>query len=551
VGIAEAAAEVAGFLEARGQSRRARSHAVGRNPGGSPSLALMEVPPGNVGAPGAVCLVAAEGKGVAMAGEGRTGPRVRIWIVGACVLPVVALMAVVPAGAAVSCTYAGGTNTASVTLDAGGDSATISVGPGNAIQVNGSNCEAATTGNTDVVEVTGDDDGNQSVTISQTGSGGAFPDAMEFRVDLAGGSGDALTIVGTGGNDTIAFGTNGITIDGDNAADVIDQTGAAGVPAGVESFAAKGGAGNDTLSGDGPGAAFGPRLALDGEAGNDTVEGGNGDDALEGGDGDDTLRGGGGGDTLTGGAGNDGIDGEAGTDTVSYEGAVPPGVTVDLSVTTAQNTGGGGSDAISNVENVVGSSGNDTLRGSSGPNVLLGSLGNDVLEGRDGNDQLIGEEGNDALAGGGGDDRLDGGDGVDTASFVASGSGVSVNLAAGTASGEGSDTLAAIENVRGSDHGDTLVGNDGGNVLTGRGGDDGVTGAGGEDALRGGPGADRLRAGTGADSLRGGTGNDALRAGEGNDVVGGGGGDDLLAGGPGRDTCRGGPGADTERSCER
>ncbi len=485
-----------------------------------------------------------------MVSEGRKGRGMRIWVVPASVVALVALVTAVPAGAAVTCTYAGGTNTATVTLDAAGDSATISVGSGNAIQVNGADCEAATTGNTDVVEVTGDDDANQSVTISQGGSGGAFPDAIVFRVDLAGGSGDSLTIVGSGGNDTIAFGTNGVTIDGDNAADVIDQAGMAGVPAGVESFAANGGAGNDTLSGDGPGGVFGSRLVLDGEAGNDTVEGGSGDDALTGGDGDDTLRGGGGGDTLNGGPGNDALDGEAGTDTVSYSGTTPPGVSVDLSVTAAQDTGAG-SDTISKVENVVGSSGHDTLRGSSGANVLLGGSGNDVLEGREGDDQVIGEEGNDVLAGGAGDDRLDGGDGVDTASFVSSGSGVNVDLAAGTASGEGSDTLSAIENARGSDQGDTLVGDVGGNVLTGRGGDDGVTGGGGEDALRGGPGADQVHGGPGDDALRGGTGDDALRGGDGDDFLGGGGGDDLLAGGPGRDTCRGGPGADTERSCER
>ena len=68
-----------------------------------------------------------------------------------------------------------------------------------------------------------------------------------------------------------------------------------------------------------------------------------------------------------------------------------------------------------------------------------------------------------------------GGAGTDTVSYEASGSGVTVNLGAGTASGHGTDTVAGVENATGSNLPDTLAGDAGGNVLNGLGGSDTVT----------------------------------------------------------------------------
>jgi Ca2+-binding RTX toxin-like protein len=79
-------------------------------------------------------------------------------------------------------------------------------------------------------------------------------------------------------------------------------------------------------------------------------------------------------------------------------------------------------------------------------------------------------------------DTVDGGAGVDTVSYSDASSGVTVDLAAGTATdGAGSDTLTNIENAVGSDHDDTLVGDANNNVLTGGLGDDTLTGGGGID----------------------------------------------------------------------
>ena len=82
-------------------------------------------------------------------------------------------------------------------------------------------------------------------------------------------------------------------------------------------------------------------------------------------------------------------------------------MTVNLSLTTAQNTIGAGIDTLRSLENLTGSSFNDTLTGNAGNNVLSGGGGNDVLNGGSGNDTLIGGIGTDTLTGGLGNDLFD------------------------------------------------------------------------------------------------------------------------------------------------
>jgi Ca2+-binding RTX toxin-like protein len=90
-------------------------------------------------------------------------------------------------------------------------------------------------------------------------------------------------------------------------------------------------------------------------------------------------------DTLEGNGGNNVLAGGSGVDTVSYANALA-GVTVNLALTTAQNTIGAGSDTLSGFENLTGSGLNDKLTGSSGSNVLHGGGGNDILAGSSGSD---------------------------------------------------------------------------------------------------------------------------------------------------------------------
>ena len=66
-------------------------------------------------------------------------------------------------------------------------------------------------------------------------------------------------------------------------------------------------------------------------------------------------------DVIAATAGNDQIDALGGNDTIDYSGAAGP-VTVDLTATVAQNTGGSGIDTLLGFERVIGSSGNDTFQ---------------------------------------------------------------------------------------------------------------------------------------------------------------------------------------------
>ena len=241
-------------------------------------------------------------------------------------------------------------------------------------------------------------------------------------------------------------------------------------------------------------------------------------------------------DVLIGGLGADTLDGGAGNDTASYASA-SAAVTVSLAIATAQNTGGAGTDTLTNFENLFGSGFNDFLTGDANANVLTGDAGNDTLDGGLGqdtaaytnasagvtvslliagaqntvgsgsdtlisiedlsgsafNDTLIGNSGanklsggagSDTLIGGLGDDALDGGDGLDTASYATAASGVSVSLAivgAQNTLSAGIDTLISIENLTGSAFNDTLTGNSGDNVLTGGLGNDTLDGGEGLD----------------------------------------------------------------------
>jgi Ca2+-binding RTX toxin-like protein len=97
--------------------------------------------------------------------------------------------------------------------------------------------------------------------------------------------------------------------------------------------------------------------------------------------------------------------------------------------------------------NVTNVSGNFT--GTAGDNLLPGSTEEDTVQSLDGNDKMQGYAGN---------DFLDGGNGRDRAIYSDANGGVTINLAAGTASGAGigSDTLRSVEFVTGSSFIDTF-----------------------------------------------------------------------------------------------
>jgi Ca2+-binding RTX toxin-like protein len=249
---------------------------------------------------------------------------------------------------------------------------------------------------------------------------------------------------------------------------------------------------------------------------NNTLNGTTSADTIIGRASNDQLFGNGGNDLLNGGTQNDLLNGGLGIDTADYSNLViggttylgaTAGVTVNLSFTGAQNTGGAGSDTLVSIENLVGTNFNDVLTGSSANNLLLGLGGHDTLNG---------SSGNDVLAGGLGDDTLNGGTGIDTAdygnirfdgsstTYIGATAGVRVNLSltgAQNTGGAGIDQLVGMENLTGTNFsGDVLTGNGGSNVLAGLAGNDTLNGGAGNDTLNGGAGDDRLDGGDGSDT---------------------------------------------------
>lgn len=153
--------------------------------------------------------------------------------------------------------------------------------------------------------------------------------------------------------------------------------------------------------------------SLDGGAGNDTLRGEGGYDMLIGGSGNDVIDGGAHEDTLIGGRGNDTIDGGADTDLAQF--IVNRTVSVNLAAGTVTSAVLG-SDTIRNVENIETGSGADSLIGDDGGNLFRSGGGNDTLNGGGGNDTLVGGAGRDLLIGGAGNDQFifEAGGGIDT-----------------------------------------------------------------------------------------------------------------------------------------
>ncbi len=384
--------------------------------------------------------------------------------------------------------------------------------------------------------------GKDTLTGFQDITGSAFNDFLlgdSGNNVLEGGAGDDF-LNGRGGSDTASYASAAAGVVVSLGTSAAQDTGGAGVDTLISIENLIGSAYNDSLI------AGTAAASLQGGAGNDYLQSGAGADKLDGGSGNDAAgygfatsavtvnlgltgvqhTGGGGNDTLTsietvfgsvyndtltaastgstllagpgddtmiGGAGNDTFDGIVGFDTVYYT-AATAGVTVNLSLTSPQNTGGAGVDTLRNID------------------ALFGSPLHDVLTAADSGSTLHGGGGNDWLYSGAGDDLLDGGPGAgDVAYYSNASAAVTVSLAntgAQNTVGAGTDTLTGIESLVGSDFKDDLTASSAGSTLFG---------------------------GGSADVLHGGVGNDVLNGGGAGDILVGGGGQDNLTGGPGPD----------------
>jgi Ca2+-binding RTX toxin-like protein len=373
------------------------------------------------------------------------------------------------------------------------------------------------------------------------------------------------TLLALGGDDILDGGAGSNSIDGGSGFDTVDYS---AVPARI--FVS-------LLLGRGTGGGFDTLVSVEnaiGSAFDDDMYGDNGANVLDGRAGNDTLYGFSGDDIFRGGAGNNTIDGGNGSDTISYALAHTAAV-VSLSW---QSATGDGVDHLTSIENAAGSDFNDVIYGSNDANKLSGEAGDDFVFGFNGNDILSGGAGfnhldggvgidavsydsatrgatvsliwhtgsadgidsladienvigsafNDVLYGDNNDNTFDGGrgdntyygfGGIDTVTYAALTSAVTVSLPWQTATGSGFDTLYDIENLIGTAFNDTLYGaNIVANAFDAGDGADAIFGFGGSDRLIGGFGNDEIDGGTGSDILYGdvqtlsGTGgNDLIR----------------------------------------
>ena len=225
---------------------------------------------------------------------------------------------------------------------------------------------------------------------------------------------------------------------------------------------------------------------------------------------------------------------------------------------------------------IVGTNGRDRLRGTPRADVIVAKGGNDRISGRGGNDRICAGGGRDRVAAGGGADRVAAGSGRDvvlgggggdrifleggaeeagfggggndvidlgpgifqfgagqtgddtiigfepeagpsldfTGYFDAPGP-VTVDLAAGTATGDGTDTLVSIEGAEGSQFDDTLIGTSGSNFLSGLAGNDTIESGGNAGDLDSPMTIFELR----FDLLAGDSGDDSITGGAGTNVI--------------------------------
>jgi Ca2+-binding RTX toxin-like protein len=258
------------------------------------------------------------------------------------------------------------------------------------------------------------------------------------------------------------------------------------------------------------------------------------------GSGADSVAGSTGDNWIAGGAGNDTLDGGAGNDMLSFA-AAAVGIIFDLTTNFGAAVmvadGQGGTDLVSNFENIDGGSGNDVFTGSSGSNLMFGGNGNDTLDGGSGQDSVYGGAGNDLLlaAWDAFADTMIGEAGTDILSYQNVSAALSLTGFYGNDAtlrtfsvNSVNDTYQYVEGLIGGSGNDTIATAGGTGVyLDGFSGNDSITGGTGSDTLLGGDGNDTLIGGGGNDTFNAGAGNDRMQF-QSNETVDGGTGVDTI-----------------------
>lgn len=471
-------------------------------------------------------------------------------------------------------------------------------------------CGAATTTNTDSISIAGNVGTTERLTFDQrTGlfGPGATPEfnIPEIEIDTAlGDATDTVVLYLTEGDDVVAPGQNGLSLNSDGdldvtfspgvfpmeiyalgGHDVVNARGSGGSGlAFLGPVTIEGGEGDDLIRG-----AHGAD-DLDGGPGNDRIEGHHNSDVIDGGSGDDDITAGDGNDTVTGGPGSDSFALSSGDDTVhaddgEADGAISGGSGID----TAFYDDGLDPNPIA-VENKfpttppppppppAGSCAYDAATGAVTAQMEAGSTGTLRVVGGaihfgDGGACGAATTANAdtiTIVGGAGSQEhvtIDQTGGAFAPGATAESNTPEIEIAVEL--GDATDTIAIL----GTSGGDAIAAGVNGVALNadgdvdvtfapqpatleirGGGGTNAITGQGGSGAggrfqgvllLHAGDEGDTLSGGDGNDVVTGGAGSDSLAGRSGSDVLVGGGGDDTLAGNDGDDDLTGGAGADT------
>jgi Ca2+-binding RTX toxin-like protein len=417
---------------------------------------------------------------------------------------------------------------------------------------------AAGTGVT--VDLSSTADANGFITVSIGSGANQETDKIKNFTHLVGGGGSDLLIgdavanrlEGGLGHDTLVGGLGADTLIGGDGIDFVKYTtqvtaslADASLNLGAEALGdtyegiegLEGSDGHDTLH------AANTGSTLLGGLGNDTLFSGERADSLDGGDGQDVLsyanaaHAGGvqvnllntdlaQGDVIDrvekviGSAGSDTFLAKVGGSVLAFDGgsdALGIGDGKINTVSFLSNTGHSGLNlsltavtgatyTFTNIDNLVGTTGNDTLTGSVSANVIDGGAGADTLIATAGNDTLIG------------------GDGFDIADFSSLTASLNTGLNMTLPGATGVDqvvniglhqiTLRQIEGVKASVLADSITGSATADQIDALAGADTVHGGDGNDFINGGAGDDSLYGQAGADTLIGSEGADRLDGGD-------------------------------------
>lgn len=213
---------------------------------------------------------------------------------------------------------------------------------------------------------------------------------------LSGGAGND-TLIGGGGNDTLVGGDGNDIYVVDSTTDIVSEAGtdtSDTLSSSALSIDLSLTASTSTVYATSTGSAIENILLADPSTGTALSLNAKGNGSAN------TITGNSAANLLVGGLGNDIIDGGAGFDTVDYSTATltsTAGITLVLNTSTNATVTAGtadvGADTVKNVENVIGTSGADTITGDALINVISGGEGNDTINGGVGADSLTGGNG--------------------------------------------------------------------------------------------------------------------------------------------------------------